>query len=286
MKNCTFRNNTSDGYFTSKPYQGSSGGLSIGYNSSNIGFIDPQIYDTIVPSFIGPTGNSTGQDYPVPEFIPPPQSILDALIINCTFTNNSAVLLHGQTGSSTDSLINKTFPGRGGALSVLVNAGTALNFVFNDNRVINNFASAFGGGVYCLTLRGTRQDYTFGNNVFINNTASVAGGLALIYLVSTIAEFPVDTLVNNCTFYNNAATSVAGAIAIVFVFGFDRDVFVIFKDCKFFSNTAVIYGGAVDITSYNFFNNIQTTSLIDFINWLVATYCYSPACMLYCNVRS
>ena len=250
VKNCTFHNNTSDGYFTSKPYQGSAGGLSIGFNSSDIGFIDPQPDDNIQHTYV-----------------PPPS--LNILIINCTFTSNSAVLLHGQRGTSTDSLINKTFPGRGGALSILANTETVIDFVFSNSRVINNFAEAFGGGVYCLTLRGSWQQYTFDNNIFMNNTASVTGGLALIYLVNTILEFPVHSLVCNCTFYSNTATSVAGATAIYFIFEFASDVFVIFENCKFSSNTAVIYGGAVDITSYNFFDNIQAASLIEFINWLV-----------------
>lgn len=248
MENCTFHNNTSSGYFTSKPYQGSSGGLSIGYNSSNVGFINPQ--PKIQHSYA-----------------PPPS--LSILIINCTFTSNSATLLHGQRGTSTNLLIKKTFPGHGGAFSILANTDTVIDFVFSNSRVINNFAETFGGGVYCLTLRGSQQQYTFGNNVFMNNTASVAGGLALIYLVNTILEFPVHTLVCNCTFYNNTATSVAGATAVYFIFGFASDVFVIFEECKFSSNTAVLYGGAVDITSYNFFDNIQAASLIEFIDWLV-----------------
>ena len=32
VTNCTFYNNTSTGYFTTKAYQGASGGLSIGYS--------------------------------------------------------------------------------------------------------------------------------------------------------------------------------------------------------------------------------------------------------------
>ena len=263
VKNCTFYNNTSDGYFTSKPYQGSAGGLAIGYNSSNVGFFNPQLYDVLVPSFVAPNGNSTGQ-------VPQPQSILTALIINCIFNSNSAVLLHGQTGSSTESLIRKMFPGRGGALSILVNAGTAVNFTFSDSRIINNFAYAFGGGVYCLTLGGTTQAYTFSNNIFMNNTGSVAGGLALIYLVNTVVQLPVYSLVYHCTFYNNTAASVAGATAVYFIFGFASDVFAIFEGCKFSDNTAMTYGGAVDITSYHFFDNIQAASLIEFSDWLVA----------------
>ena len=33
IKHCTFRNNTSSSYFTRKPFQGNSGGLSVAYNT-------------------------------------------------------------------------------------------------------------------------------------------------------------------------------------------------------------------------------------------------------------
>ena len=270
VKNCAFHNNTSDGYFTtSKQYQGSAGGLSIDYSSS-YSFTTTQ-YCGI--SYVTKSSQNytelPNQDYTVPFFTLPSRNIH---IINCTFINNYAVLLHERMGNSFYVVTNKVFPGRGGALSVIVNTDTALSFVLNDSRIINNFADAFGGGVYCLTQRGPSQNYTFGNNIFMNNTGLIAGGLALIYLLNTAAEFPVSSLVYNCTFYNNTASSVAGATTVFFIFGFASDVFVIFKDCKFSRNTAMIYGGAVDITSYNFFDHIQVTSLLKFINWLVASY--------------
>ena len=53
------------------------------------------------------------------------------------------------------------------------------------------------------------------------------------------------------------------------IFGFDSNVFVIFKGCNFSSNTAMTYRGAIDITAYHFFDNIEAASLIEFIDWLV-----------------
>ena len=54
------------------------------------------------------------------------------------------------------------------------------------------------------------------------------------------------------------------------IFGFASNVFVILKSCKFFSNTAMTYSSAIDIASYNFFDNIEAASFIEFIDWLVA----------------
>ena len=249
VENCTFHNNTSDGYF-SKPYQGSAGGLSIGHNSLGNYF-------------------TTRESYYYEGFDPLFLNIVH--IINCTFTNNSALFSDGLGITPSEAFQNYVFYGRGGALFVFPYIKNPLRFVFNDNKVINNFADAIGGGVYCLTPRSSCQNYTFGNNVFINNIGSVAGGLALPYLnVSQELLFPVHTLVYNCTFHSNTAKSkVAGAISIYFIFGVTSNITVKFRDCEFSSNAAVAYGGAVDITSYAFFDNIQTITLINFNNWLV-----------------
>ena len=249
MENCTFHNNTSDGYF-SKPYQGSAGGLSIGHNSSDNYFTRESCYyersDPLLLNMVH--------------------------IINCTFTNNSALFLDGQEINPSEALQNHVFFGRGGALFVYPYIKNPLSFVFNDNKVINNFANAYGGGVYCVTPRSSSQNYTFSNNVFINNTGSAAGGLVLLYLdVSQELHFPINTLVYNCAFYSNTAKSqVAGAVAIYFTYEVASNINVTFIDCKFSNNTAVAYGGAVDITSYiDFFDNIETILLVKFINWLV-----------------
>ena len=250
VENCTFHNNTSDGYFTSKPYQGSAGGLSIGYNCLDSYFTRESCY------------YYKGFD---------PLLLNIVHIINCIFTNNSALFHDGQEISSSKTLKKHVFHGRGGALFVYPYIKNPLSFVFNDNKVINNFADAFGGGVYCLRSRSSSQNYTFGNNVFINNKGSVAGGLALLYLnVSQELHFPINTLVYNCTFYSNTAKSqVAGAVAIYSTFGVASNINVKFRDCIFSNNTAVAYGGAVDVTSYAFFDNIETIPLIEFNNWLV-----------------
>ena len=234
MRNCTFYNNTSDSYFTRKRYQGSSGGISIGYH------------------------------YVVSKTL----KSANVLIINCIFSNNYAVPSDRFRVTSTEALIFSIFPGRGGALVVLVNIDSPLNFVLNDSIVENSYANTFGGGVYCLTQRGSvYQTYTFANNVFRNNTAPIAGGLSLINILNGPVEFAVQSFVYNCTFaHNTADTAVAGAVSVYPLDALPNDI-VVFKDCKFTKNSAVIYGGGVDITSYNFFGNIEAAYPVEFINW-------------------
>ena len=241
IRNCTFQNNTSDGCFTNKPFLGSSGGLSIGFNPSDNNFTTGRLHNI--------------------------------LIINCTFTNNSA-FLHGRRFSSAEALLNKIFYGRGGALSLLINARNSLELVFRDNAVINNYADAFGGGVYCLIqTHSTDQNYRFSNNVFMNNTGSAAGGMAFIYLYIPVqSQFSIRNLLYNCKFYNNTAKhEVASAVGIYSVLGLAKNFYFRFKHCKFYNNTAVSYSGAVDIESYDFFVNIEPAlaPLVNFTDWLV-----------------
>ena len=235
VQNCTFHNNTSDSYFTRKPYQGSAGALSIGFH---------YVIST------------------------KPLNKANIFIINCKFTQNSAVPSARLSITSTEALIFNIFPGRGGAMSVLVNINSPLNFVFNGSTILNNLANTFGGGVYCLTQKGSiYQTYMFANNIFVNNTAPIASGLSFINLLNLPIEFVVRNLIYNCTFTDNTALSeVAGAANVYPLYALANNV-VIFEDCKFYNNSAPIYGGAVDITSYNFFENTEAAFPVEFKNW-------------------
>ena len=237
MKNCTFHNNTSDSFFTRQPYQGGGGGLSIGYEHTK----------------------STIQI-----------KSIDILIINCKFISNTAAILSRITLTSTEILIYQIFPGLGGALSVLVNMNTPLNFVFNDSIVMNNYAEISSASIYCVIQRGSiYQTYLFANNIFMNNTAPIASGLSFFNLLNRPVTFAVYNLIYNCTFIHNTARSeVAGAANIYPLYAL-RNTLVIFRDCQFYNNSAQLYGGAVDITSYNFFENREAAFPVEFINWLV-----------------
>ena len=236
VKNCTFHNNTSDGNFTMKPYQGSAGGLSIGYNDTHLR-----------------------------------RESINIHIIKCNFSSNAAVLPSNLTlSSTTEALLHKKFPGRGGALTVLISTCHPLNFVLNDSIMMDNSAH-FGASIYCVIINGYyNQTYVFANNVFMNNTAPIGGGLTFANLVGRPVKSIIHSLIYNCTFIDNTATSeVSGAANAYALYGLPNNI-VIFRDCKFYNNNAEMYGGAVDIASYNFFENREEVFPVHFINWLVS----------------
>ena len=234
VKNCTFHNNTSDSYFTRRPYQGSAGGLSIGYHFPNSKL---RLNDIII------------------------------VITDCTFSDNFAAPPTALRLTSTQILIGRIFSGRGAAMSILVNVNTTLSFVLNNSLLVNNSAYNFGGGIYCLSAGGrNNQTFLWSNNIFIGNRASIAGALSFISLLNLPVQFILYDRVYNCTFTDNVAHSeVAGAATIYPLYGLPNTL-VVFEDCKFYNNSALIYGGAVDITSYNFFA-YRILFPVQFINW-------------------
>ena len=242
VKNCRFRNNTSDSLFATKVYQGSAGGVSISYNFNATKASPVHDNNAIVPT-----------------------DTVTSCITNCMFTDNSARLLNGQGGTSADVLTNNIYPGRGGAVFVLINTALKLIFNFSDNVVMNNFAEVFAGGVYCHTRGSSFQKYTFNNNVFKNNTALRAGGLGLFHIKSPTNAIHND--IYNCTFQNNIASQKGGAVLISSIYEPAlTNVFVTFKKCNFSNNTAILHGGAFDVAT---FNKMQLETLITFVNWLV-----------------
>ena len=230
MKNCRFHNNTSDSLFAAR---GNAGGISISYNLN-------------VTKAIAPVDTLT------------------SLITNCRFTDNSARLFNGQGGTSADVLMYNIYPGRGGAVTVIVSTDIKLTFNFSDNKIMNNFAEVYGGGVYWIIRGSSSQAHTFNNNVFENNTALRAGGLAIFYV--TVPTVAIHTDIYNCTFYNNTASQKAGAVIISTAFVPATNIFVTLKGCEFLNNIAVIHSGAVETALYY---DVRAESLITFINWLV-----------------
>lgn len=242
MKHCTFYNNTSDSVFTTKPYQRSTGGLSIGYNSSDQTRIS--------------------------------NKSIEILIINCKFISNTAAPLSRVRLTTTDILIDKIFPGHGGALTLLVNANSSLNFVLNDSIFINNIAETFGASIYCIVQRACdNQTYIFANNIFMNHTAPSGSGLLFANLLSRPVN--VVNLIYNCTFVGNTATSNAAGTANIYPLYGLQNYAVTFKDCKFYNNSALVYGGAVDIATFNFFKSKEAVFHVEFINWLVQQFNYN-----------
>ena len=233
VKNCTFYNNTSTGYFSTRVYQGTSGGVSIGCS------------------------------------IPPAAVRFDSiniLVTNCNFTANKALLMSGASTTSTQLVISRTFPARGGAMSILINVTIPVNCTLHGNLWFNNFAQFAAGGIYINTLGPSQHQYHCVNNQFIMNSSPDAG--ALLFSPSTPntnRRFSSTLKIYNCMFKCNLADQYAGAIAFNFFFA-PNDNTIDIKDCLFYNNSAGNYAGAVDVASLDFFSFRRATP-VRFKNW-------------------
>ena len=207
ISNCTFYNSTSSSYFTRKPYQGSAGGLSIGYNSQCVTLSD-----------------------------------VNVIVIDCKFTNNRAA---GLNLSPTQLQARRIFSGRGGGLSIPVNLEiSSINCVVNNSVFIDNYAESFAGGYYVFISGFVRyQKYLIENNVFTGNVAgNIAGAFSFAYFGGLGSSS-----ILNCTVYNSSFTAnsanIGDCINLLPSYPGFRNVFVSFKDCLFNYNTAVEYAG-------------------------------------------
>ena len=233
VRHCTFRNNTSASYFTRKPYQGNSGGLSLGYNIQ-----------------LSPLSN------------------VNVLVTECVFINNSADPPSHLFFSSTNLIERKIFSGRGGGMVIPVNVTCPLNIIVNNSLFMNNYASNVGGGLYCYTstMFGT-QTWMLGNNKFISNVAGIGPGALSFANYGTPVPFSrLYITVYNCTFEFNRAQTGGCLGMYPSLRGFSRN-FVKIKECLFYNNTSTKSGGAIDITSYEFYYSRQHYNPVQLIDW-------------------
>ena len=117
VKNCSFNNNNSSSYFTRKPFQGNSGGLSVSYNTEL-------------------ASNSL--------------NTIDVLVTDCVFVNNSADPPPSLFQTTTDLIEKQIYSGRGGGLAMPVKADCPLHITVNNSVFMNNFAQNYRGGIYCF----------------------------------------------------------------------------------------------------------------------------------------
>ena len=187
VRHCTFRNNTSTSYFTRKPFQGNSGGLSLGYNMELA-----------------------------------PLSSVNVLVTDCVFINNSARLF-----LTTNELFqNYIFSGRGGGMALLINVTCPVNVAINNNLFRNNSASNFGGGVHCY-INGTSVNltYMFRNNTFVGNEADL--GSAALGFINYAQSSTLNSTMYNCTFKYNKSKVGECLRLLPSYHGFSENFFVI-----------------------------------------------------------
>ena len=235
IRNCTFCNNTSDGYYLNhqKHYQGSSGGLSVGYSMS-----DPNV-------------------------------LLNITITDTDFINNTDSPLGEFKVTSSKMIRERRFTGRGGGLSVLVNSNfSQVNCIIRHCKFSDNFAGSLGGALYILVANVfNSQSYRLDRVTFNNNSAPVGGALCFIDLRVEANGSCVHTTVVNCTFTNNLVDESGGAVSMYSMMG-EANHSIEYEDCEFCNNTAMTgHGGGVDVTSYNFFKARDVLHPVVFSNW-------------------
>ena len=235
VKYCTFRNNTSSSYFTRKPFQGNSGGLSIAYNM--------QLATRL--------------------------SGVNVLVTDCSFINNSADPPSHLFFSTTSLIEREIFSGRGGGMAMPINVECEVNVVINNSVFINNFAGNYGGGLYCF-ISGTavgNQTYMFGNNKFVDNEAMIGSGALNFGNFGNTAPFSeLHSTMYNCTFEKNRAQT-GGCLHMFPSYPGFKGNYITIKDCVFVNNTSTEIGGAIDVTSYNFYESRQHYDPVEFIEW-------------------
>ena len=230
VHNCTFYNNTSDAKFTRQPYKSNAGGLSIGYNLL---------------------------------FTSVSLDIINITVYSCNFTNNHA----GSLTSSNEVGTSGIFAGRGGGLSLVINATGIVSCTINDSIFVNNLANNNGGGVYISTNEPStlEQFYLFANNNFTSNAASYGGGFFFANIVFPSINFLQTIFLYNSMFTENKAEQIGGGI-YMYSYGLRGSFFKIEK-CEFFMNTAEVHGGAFAVQSIKLYGNRQNQNPVEFVSW-------------------
>jgi len=237
VKNCTFDNNTSSSFFTRRPFQGNAGGLSIGYNS---------IFTTVTINDI------------------------NIIVSDCMFTNNHAVPPTNLQLSPTQLQARRIFSGRGGGLSIVINITSEINCTLNNSRFTNNFANNFGGAFYVFISESSilNQFYMFENNIFALNRATYGGACTFVRFSDVLIPegFYQTAIFYNCIFMKNTAINGGGLHVLPSSLGL-AGTFISFRLCKFTDNSATDYAGVLDIVSYNFFDNREHLTPVEFQDW-------------------
>ncbi len=188
IKNCVFHNCSTN---TEKPqFHGNSGAVSISYfpvkASDNASFFFNQL-----------------------------RSI--ALISDCIFTDNQAILPPGISESQlTEALNNNTYHGRGGGLGIYVQENIRnVSVKIQDCLFENNFADSFGGGLY-LNIDGQNSTHYFTverSNFTRNSVAgdsSYGGAVQVALLIQNIDFLPTEITFRGCYFEGNHAAFGGG----------------------------------------------------------------------------
>lgn len=103
-----------------------------------------------------------------------------------------------------------TFPGRGGAVSILINSLFEFDVSISECLVVDNTANTAGNGVLLVFTGHSSHTATIDGTMFVRNTGSLTGALTLGYFEGTTNGMLIQLNVRNCRFEGNSASFGGG----------------------------------------------------------------------------
>ncbi|MBQ9025751.1 MAG: DUF11 domain-containing protein [Methanobrevibacter sp.] len=169
----------------------------------------------------------------------------DTIISNCnlinniaTFTNGGALDIEGENASVFYSWFdNNDAKGAGGAINWVGGHGddSIIGCTFTNNNC--NDTSNGGGAIYWTAGSVISSGGLIEDSIFINNTASGRHGGAIDWFRA------LDSVINNCLFISNHASSDGGALYTGDQGGNSHNLTI--YNSQFYNNSAVKHGGAI-----------------------------------------
>ena len=227
VEDCVFQHSTSTTPVTEDDFRGSSGGLSISSNHPN----------------------------------PPPLSFT---IRNTIFRNLTSLISPDKIRNSQDNdAYFRSFQGRGGGVSVILNNSTEMDLLVTNCTFSGNNATLNGGGLYLFVrylsagLNMTIFDNSFTNNTVtpsfnasINNGVNNGGGAVGVTLYEGSGQdFTNSIQLSRNVFVGNVA-SYSGALFIVSAtVSAASSVDILVEDSLFTDNHALFSGTAITISA-------------------------------------
>ncbi len=216
VDNCQFTNNTSEGIGQTR-YSGNSGGLSIGFDTSN----RLANFQNTLPQI---------------------------LIVRTVFINNFANAVQGFQYEVSEVLKSNIYNQRGGALAVYHGSSNyQAQVIIHDCLVEGNRARDSGGGIY-MNIGGENNSHTINitDTDFIENDGPDGGGLEITQYSSPYTDQPHHVVnIVNCQFLGNIGKFGGGFKSIqIFVYLNTVNLY----NCSFINNTAQV-GAALYLQS-------------------------------------
>ena len=155
-------------------YRGNAGGVSIGYNNMN--------------------SNAA--------------TAAGIVIHDCIFRNNTS---RPPTSLTVAQVFRAfTFPGRGGAVAILIDSLFKFDVSVTDCLVADNSVSKSGNGIFLVFTGHSAHTVTIDNSMFLRNTGSLSGTVTLAYFEATKNGELIQMNVLNCHFEGNSASYGGG----------------------------------------------------------------------------